>query len=245
MGILKERKFNQNQLGLIHSHTLSLEKLKEKYPVLNNTDLVIEGGVGHWNNFPALRQIAINAFPNALYLGMDLNASWYRDIDRYLLKESLGIVSEEVVKRVKRADQLSDNVNDFTILANCWDYPLVRDIMDKTKTRKPILVSIASLLYLLGTRTTNYQEKDQDEFYSIAKLFENCPYSAHIHFNTEHYGVNPFVYGWRQYFQNTLILPAWYRWKAKFAGWELTNMRSDWGNNLALVNCFKNNKLII
>ena len=104
--------------------TAQLIEMQSKHPVLEQVDLVIEGGVGYGK---ALRRVIADVFPSALYVGVDL-ASWQSESIKTTLPDQM---LESII-----------GANPPLLLANCFDYHLVKDICQKTSRVNPILIAV-------------------------------------------------------------------------------------------------------
>lgn len=146
----------------------------EKYPHLQDVDLVVEGGVG---TGVTMAHMARFLFPNALYVGTDLA--------RRLVStpRQFHEVDERALQRIQAANNLpSLGMQGATILANCLDGQLVADIAIKTGKHTPILVSFNALNALTDRKMNPWDKKEDGDVFSIRNLASmDVPYVAQVH----------------------------------------------------------------
>lgn len=142
--------------------TAQLIEMQSKHPVLEQVDLVIEGGVGYGK---ALRRVIADVFPSALYVGVDL-ASWQSESIKTTLPD---LMLESI-----------SGTNPPLLLANCFDYHLVKDICQKTSRVNPILIAVNAD----GALTSYWLQGDyqkRDDYIPETEWFTpQVPYNAQI-----------------------------------------------------------------
>ena len=152
-----------------------LEPLKGKYPLLAQVDLVIEGGAG---TGVTMAHISKRLFPDALYVGTDLSemvginkGGLYRSIDERALQE---------IMRTNEHPSLA--MRGAMVLANCFDYDLVRDIAQKTGRQYPLLASYKALQALVDRKMNMWEKKDESDMRSIKDVANmDSPYIGQLH----------------------------------------------------------------
>ncbi len=146
----------------------------EKYPRLQEVDLVVEGGVG---TGVTMAHMARFLFPNAFYVGTDIAE---RLVSTPRQSHS---VDERALQRMQAANNFpSLGMSGATILANCLDKQLIEDIAAKTDKHTPILVSYNALNALTDRKMNPWDKKYESDIFSITQLASmESPYVAQIH----------------------------------------------------------------
>lgn len=146
----------------IDTFASQIRLLKSQAPSLQDIDLVVEGGVG---TGLSMNRVIRNAFPQSLYLGMELLAPG-ESVEKVIPETSVWAMKHNFPR---------------TVLANCFDNDLIRDMMAKTDTKKPLLFSVNALAALDSYWLPGDCQK-RGEYVPIEEWFSNSvPYVAHIH----------------------------------------------------------------
>ncbi|HCM82446.1 MAG: hypothetical protein UW37_C0031G0005 [Candidatus Gottesmanbacteria bacterium GW2011_GWA2_44_17] len=153
--------------------------LVERHPELGTVDLAVEGGVGTGITMP---HIARCLFPNALYIGMDIAKSLMRINPR-----QRGTIDEELLRKAQAASEHpSLTMQGAMIYGNCFDNGLIRDIMKKSGTQTPILMSYYALNALLDRKMNPWDRKDASDMTTIDTMVApDSPYKAQLHIGTD------------------------------------------------------------
>lgn len=149
--------------------------LKEKYPILEQVDLVIEGAVG---GNRAMAYAAKFLFPDALYVGADLHPLM---IPMHKMRLS-GSFDPQTFKQVQEANK-SDGLfpEGALVCADCFDKDLVQDIMQRGACRFPLLVSIDGLPFLLSHLNAG-DRKPTSDYHSIENILSRkTPFIGQLH----------------------------------------------------------------
>lgn len=153
----------ESESNWIKNFTDQINNLLEKYPMLKDSGLVVEGGVGHGTK---MRNVVSSTFPKAFYVGVELCSPETESIEKVLPQKYLeGIL----------------NGQSSVLLANCFDYDLIKDIMTKTRSGNPILFSVNALGALDSPFLPGDFSKRGDYVNPLEWFINNVPYIAHIH----------------------------------------------------------------
>lgn len=149
--------------------------LKEKYPILKQVDLVIEGGVG---GNRAMAYAAKFLFQRALYIGTDLHPLM---IPIHKMRIT-GSIDPQIFQQVQEANK-SDGLfpEGALVCADCFDEGLVRDIMHRSVCRFPLLVSIDGLPFLLSNLNAG-DRKPTSDYHPIKDILsEKTSFIGQLH----------------------------------------------------------------
>ncbi len=151
--------------------------LLERYPLLRQVDLVIEGGIGNGQTMP---HIARAMFPHqALWVGTDLSSALAAGRGRFY-----GAIDEKTLRKILETNQHPDlAMSEAIIWANCFDYSLVQDIMRKTGKSFPFLTSFNALPALLDRKLSHYEgKKESGDVYPLDHVVnKDSPYIGQLH----------------------------------------------------------------
>lgn len=174
-----ENGFTPEETAAIESVSEEIKPYLNRYPKLTQVNLVIEGGVGTGIIMP---HITRELFPQALYVGTDLQPILAHRINLGRLKDQ---VDGDTVERLITANQsLQRDMGDSTLIyANCFDFPLVRDLCARLQKVNPVLVSFNAIGALIDRGLTHYDKKERTDRYStdIDSWFVESPYIAQLH----------------------------------------------------------------
>ncbi len=179
------------------------EKLNELYPTITevrgalqqaNIDpgmvsLIIEGGIGFGYKGFIISQLA---FPNAAFLGFDIN----RHAGPFLYNERFSTEGANAGRYKKYLLALRDRlikpncgVKDKIprLRANCFDYPLIRDIQSLMPDGGIVgLVGYNALYALLADKMNVWDRKSSYDRKSISEILEReCPYGFMLFISSE------------------------------------------------------------
>ncbi|PIS08931.1 hypothetical protein COT75_04245 [Candidatus Beckwithbacteria bacterium CG10_big_fil_rev_8_21_14_0_10_34_10] len=183
-----EISFCPQDIEFIYNVSDDLERCKSECPLLNQVDLVVEGGRG---NRHGVREIVRNAFPQAIYIAMDLSAA----VISYITKTKS---TEDCCRRIKGSLTMAEieeliKYQDYglefpspsfeTIRANCFDTKLVENIAGQTNKKFPLLIT-GNALYALSSEggISRYESRLTEDIFPIKQWFTNeSPYAGQIH----------------------------------------------------------------
>lgn len=151
-----------------------LEPLKDRYPILNKVDLIIEGGVG---NGQTMAHIARAFFPRSRYVGMDLAPTLMASKPRQLHHVDSGVLKEILDAN----DDPTLEMDDAILHANCFDGELVTDIAKQIGAQVPFLASFNALSALVDRKMNPWDSKDDDDITPLEKIVGRSPYTGQLH----------------------------------------------------------------
>ena len=148
----------------------------KQYPLLQQVDLVIEGGIGTSISLNIVHRL----FPQAVYIGTDLSP---RIVGRR--PRQINQIDDQILNGILEVDGTfgQKNYENAVIHANCFDTKLIRDIMKKTGRYTPLLFSIDALNALLDMQKMNPWDKkfDVDKYTTQQVITSTSPYVAQLH----------------------------------------------------------------
>lgn len=176
MGKERIKYLTPKQQQSIENWAVDIGPLWERHPVLNNVDLVIEGGVGNGRTMP---HIVRALFPKALYIGIDLSPT----LATYTRSWQVKKIHEKALQKVLNANKHPDlEMQEAIIFGNCFDIELIRDIHNKTGCKFPFLVSYNALSSLLDRKMNLWEIKSSEDIYSAEKIVSpESPYVGQLH----------------------------------------------------------------
>jgi hypothetical protein len=135
---------------------------------LSEADLVIEGGIGTGGMMP---HTAKYLFPKALYIGTDISEAY---VDRFgrTRKE----IKPEELDRLRKANGEEFDLLEARLAANCLDAELVSDIVKKSGSTRPVLVSMNALAALFGRKATPWERKSESDMIGYEDFLATTPY---------------------------------------------------------------------
>lgn len=151
-----------------------LEPLKDRYPILNRVDLVVEGGVG---NGQTMAHIARAFFPRSRYVGMDLAPTLMASKPRQLHHVDPGALKETLDAN----DDPTLEMDGAILHANCFDGELVTDIAKQTGAQVPFLVSFNALSALVDRKMNPWDSKGDDDITTLERIVGRSPYMGQLH----------------------------------------------------------------
>lgn len=164
----------------VENWVADLEPLKERYPVLNQVDIVIEGGVGTRRTMP---HIARRFFPNSLYFGTDLSQMLAGSRRR-----QRGQIDDDALERALRTNEHPDlGMEGAILLADCFDYALVQDIVRKTGKKVPFLASYNAVPALFDRKMNPTESKESGDLHAMDATLDATPYSGQLHIINDAY----------------------------------------------------------
>lgn len=165
---------DQGDQEIIEELCESIFPFLEKYPSLNQVDLVIEGGFGNGETIP---HITKRLFPNALYIGMDLS----RGISSQYFE------GEKTLEQIQKANQKPTvAMSGAKIRANCFDTELIQKISVATEKKHPLLCSWLALNALLDKKMNPWDKKKKEGLTSIDDMVnKKNPYQAQLHMGVD------------------------------------------------------------
>ncbi len=164
-----------DQRRSIGNWVADLEPLKERYPILAEVDLVVEGGVGTGQT---MAHIARAFFPKATYVGMDIAPTLMAGKPRQLQQVDPGVLREVIEANSHPTLEMEDTI----LHANCFDAELVRHIAQQVGAQMPFLVSFNALNALVDRKMNPWDRKDDSDITTIDEVVTGqLPYRGQIH----------------------------------------------------------------
>jgi hypothetical protein len=149
--------------------------LVERYPQLQDTDLVVEGGMGTGR---ITTHIAKRLFPNAIYIGTDI-----ADALTHYFQRLRGEIDDETLQRVLDANHNPTyNMENALVYGNCFDWKLITDVANKTDTHHPLLISKNALFALTDRKANPWDRKVFEDLITFTGMTQlPSIYKAQLH----------------------------------------------------------------
>jgi len=172
-----------------------------------------------------LAQVVLSLFPHAVYVATDLAADFIGGDPQ---ENALSLERKLTSLQTQTANPTAQ-MSDSLLHADCFDYPLIRKLIELLEEPNAVLVSMNALFALLDRNANPWTKKDENNQHSMYQILANCPYRAQLHlattdiWNTE----------WREEAVAKYFLQM--EKEAKEAGWETHRVAGENVDGLLLV----------
>lgn len=152
----------------------------ERHPKLQQTDLVIEGGVG---NGIIAYHISRWLFPAALYAGTDIADAFLGRQPR--LRGEIPIATVQDLTEASLHPHV-DMRGETTLYANCFDRALIANLSQIAERQNPTLITFNALPAILNHKANPWDRKDRKDIVGYRSVVDRPgPYHAQVHFGMD------------------------------------------------------------